>query len=255
MTLIAAGRAGPQWHVLLTITTTGAPATDLGYVLHKHPGRLQSSAVSAGEAHVFRPEAASERCTAALLLEVEPIAPVRGRAGKNTAGRYRREHGARKVADLGCGAGALTTDLLADPRTEHVTATVLSARALQLTARDLERRPQPQADHLHSSLTYRDDRLNGLDAAVLTEVIEHLDPERLPAPTVRLRLRRAEDRRGHHAQRRVQPAFRRAGARGDAAPGPPEALDRAACGEPLWRVHECVFAVLALESEPVDPRL
>jgi protein phosphatase len=34
-----------------------------------------------------------------------------------------------------------------------------------------------------------------------------------------------------------------------------EALDRAARGEPLWRVHECVFAVLALESEPVDPRL
>jgi hypothetical protein len=34
-----------------------------------------------------------------------------------------------------------------------------------------------------------------------------------------------------------------------------EALDRAAAGEPLWRVHECVFAVLALESEPVDPRL
>jgi protein phosphatase len=34
-----------------------------------------------------------------------------------------------------------------------------------------------------------------------------------------------------------------------------EALDRAASGEPLWRVHQCVFAVLALESEPVDPRL
>ncbi|OLR90039.1 polynucleotide kinase-phosphatase [Actinokineospora bangkokensis] len=34
-----------------------------------------------------------------------------------------------------------------------------------------------------------------------------------------------------------------------------EALDRAAAGEPLWRVHECVFAVLAMESEPVDPRL
>jgi hypothetical protein len=34
-----------------------------------------------------------------------------------------------------------------------------------------------------------------------------------------------------------------------------EALDRIARGEPLWRVHECVFAVLALESEPVDPRL
>jgi protein phosphatase len=34
-----------------------------------------------------------------------------------------------------------------------------------------------------------------------------------------------------------------------------EALDRLARGEPLWRIHECVFAVLALESEPVDPRL
>ncbi|MBO0806286.1 MAG: polynucleotide kinase-phosphatase [Nocardiopsaceae bacterium] len=34
-----------------------------------------------------------------------------------------------------------------------------------------------------------------------------------------------------------------------------EALDRVARGEPLWRVHECVFAILALESEPVDPRL
>ncbi|GGT97663.1 polynucleotide kinase-phosphatase [Streptomyces lateritius] len=34
-----------------------------------------------------------------------------------------------------------------------------------------------------------------------------------------------------------------------------EALDRLAEGEPLWRVHEAVFAVLALESEPVDPRL
>ena len=34
-----------------------------------------------------------------------------------------------------------------------------------------------------------------------------------------------------------------------------ESIDRVVRGEPLWRVHECVFAVLALESEPVDPRL
>lgn len=34
-----------------------------------------------------------------------------------------------------------------------------------------------------------------------------------------------------------------------------ESLERAVAGEPLWRVHEAVFAVLALESEPVDPRL
>ncbi len=65
--------------MLLTITTTRAPATDLGYLLHKHPGRVQSFDVASGTAHVCYPEAADERCTAALLLEVDPIALVRGR--------------------------------------------------------------------------------------------------------------------------------------------------------------------------------
>jgi SAM-dependent methyltransferase len=68
--------------VLLTITTTRTPATDLGYLLHKHPDRFQSFAVSTGEAHVFYPEATPERCTAALLLEVDPVALVRGHARK-----------------------------------------------------------------------------------------------------------------------------------------------------------------------------
>ena len=71
--------------MLLTITTTRAPATDLGYLLHKHPDRFQSFAVSAGEAHVFYPEATPERCTAALLLEVDQVALVRGH-GRKQAG-------------------------------------------------------------------------------------------------------------------------------------------------------------------------
>jgi len=376
--------------VLLTITTTRAPATDLGYLLHKHPDRLQSFAVSAGEAHVFYPEATPERCTAALLLEVDPVALVRGPAGQNKhsgaelgqyvndrpyaassmlavaikeafrtaltgrcdarpdlaaariplairvpalrcrggsalaqrvfsplgwhvdaqsrplqpenlgdspyldlrltgelrladalnhlyvllpvlddakhywvsteevdklirAGGYWlaghpekefiirrylshqrrltlsalarlaaaddadpaeldnavteddddehkplavqrreailaiiRERGARRVGDLGCGAGALTRDLLADQQIEHVTAVDVSARALQLAARHLklDQMPANKRERLtifQSSLTYRDDRLAGLDAAVLMEVIEHLDPERIPA--------------------------------------------------------------------------
>ena len=377
--------------MLLTITTTRAPATDLGYLLHKHPDRPQSFAVSAGAAHVFYPEAAPERCTAALLLEVDPIALVRGPAGKNSkhsdgelahyvndrpyaaasmlavaikeafrtaltgrcdarpelaaeripltirvpalrcrggetlahrvfaplgwsldarsqplrpaewgdspyldlrlTGELRladalnhlyvllpvlddakhywvsteevdkliraggdwlaghpekelitrrylshqkkltrsalarlaeaddtepeeldnavtdeedeprtplavqrreailavlRDHGARRVGDLGCGAGALTRELLADARFEHVTAVDVSARALQLAARHLrlDQMPDSQRQRLtifQSSLTYRDDRLAGLDAAVLMEVIEHLDPERIPA--------------------------------------------------------------------------
>ena len=64
--------------MLLTITTTRAPATDLGYLLHKHPGRVQSFEVASGTAHVFYPEAADGRCTAALLVEVDPVALVRG---------------------------------------------------------------------------------------------------------------------------------------------------------------------------------
>jgi 3' terminal RNA ribose 2'-O-methyltransferase Hen1 len=67
--------------MLLTITTTHRPATDLGYLLHKNPARCQSFSLSFGQAHVFYPEADEERCTAALLLDVDPVAMVRGRGG------------------------------------------------------------------------------------------------------------------------------------------------------------------------------
>ena len=59
--------------MLLTITTTHQPATDLGYLLHKHPDRLQSFDLAFGRVHVFYPEAAQDTCTAALLLEVDPV--------------------------------------------------------------------------------------------------------------------------------------------------------------------------------------
>lgn len=69
--------------VLITTTLTrpgpDTPATDLGYLLHKHPDRIQPFEVYGGTAQVFYPEAGEERCTAALLLEVDPIALVRGR--------------------------------------------------------------------------------------------------------------------------------------------------------------------------------
>ena len=57
------------------------PATDLGYLLHKSPGRVHSFDLTFGRAHVFYPEATAERCTAALLLEVDPIGLVRDRKG------------------------------------------------------------------------------------------------------------------------------------------------------------------------------
>src|SRR5712671_733608 len=67
--------------MLLTITSTNAPATDLGYLLHKNPSRLQSFPLSFGQAHVFYPQATNERCTAALLLDVDPVGLVRNRRG------------------------------------------------------------------------------------------------------------------------------------------------------------------------------
>jgi 3' terminal RNA ribose 2'-O-methyltransferase Hen1 len=381
--------------VLLTVSTTHQPATDLGFLLHKHPGRVQSFSQSVGTAHVFYPESSDERCTAALLLEVDPIGLVRGRRGPSSDGfalgqyvndrpyaassmlamalkdvfrtaltgrcearpelaaapmpleiqvsavpcrggadlllrlfeplgwvieassipldpslpewgdsryfdvrlsgeirladalnhlyvllpvlddgkhywvsndevdkliragagwlashpekalitrRYlahRRElthsalarlaevddaeseefdnapdgllvldtpdqpvplaqqrrgavvaavraSGAQRVGDLGCGEGVLVADLLAEGGIRQVVATDVSARALQLAARRLrlDKMTEQQRERLEifqSALTYRDDRLAGLDAAVLMEVIEHVDPPRLDA--------------------------------------------------------------------------
>ncbi|MGK5529608.1 3' terminal RNA ribose 2'-O-methyltransferase Hen1 [Streptomyces sp. URMC 129] len=68
--------------MFLTISATGGagrPATDLGFLLHKHPDKAQEFTTSAGPAHVFYPEADAERCTAALLLDVDPVALVRNR--------------------------------------------------------------------------------------------------------------------------------------------------------------------------------
>jgi 3' terminal RNA ribose 2'-O-methyltransferase Hen1 len=72
--------------MLLTVTTTHRPATDLGYLLHKNPARVQTEELSFGKAHVFYTEADESRCTAAVLLEVDPIALVRGRRGPGGEG-------------------------------------------------------------------------------------------------------------------------------------------------------------------------
>ncbi|MEV6617171.1 3' terminal RNA ribose 2'-O-methyltransferase Hen1 [Streptomyces sp. NPDC051051] len=75
--------------MFLTITTTGTPerpATDLGFLLHKHPDKAQTFSTSYGTAHVLYPEADAERCTAALLLEVDAVALVRRGKGKGRGG-------------------------------------------------------------------------------------------------------------------------------------------------------------------------
>src|SRR6478735_5486 len=62
------------------------PATDLGFLLHKHPEKAQVFSTSYGDAHVFYPVASEQRCTAALLLEVDPVALVRRGKGKGRGG-------------------------------------------------------------------------------------------------------------------------------------------------------------------------
>src|SRR5687768_8074045 len=81
--------------MLFTLTTTHQPATDLGYLLVKNPFRaepFETPSLSFGKAYVFYPEATEERCTAALLLDVDPVGLVRGRQGPAGEGGLLRQY-------------------------------------------------------------------------------------------------------------------------------------------------------------------
>ena len=72
--------------MFLSLTTTHRPATDLGFLLHKNPARAQSFTLSFGRVHVVYPVATESRCSAALILDVDPIGLVRGRRGPEGEG-------------------------------------------------------------------------------------------------------------------------------------------------------------------------
>lgn len=76
--------------MLLSITTTHQPATDLGFLLGKHPEKAQTFSLAHGAAHVFYPRADEEACTACLLLDIDPIGLVRGRGRKEADGALAR---------------------------------------------------------------------------------------------------------------------------------------------------------------------
>jgi len=73
--------------MLLTITNNTPQASDLGFLLHKHPDRVQTFELAFGQAHVFYPQAGAECCAACLLLDVNPIGLVRNRRGPSGEGR------------------------------------------------------------------------------------------------------------------------------------------------------------------------
>ena len=100
--------------------------------------------------------------------------------------RALREAGARSVIDLGCGEGKLLKALLDEGECARIAGMDVSSRALGIAGErlGLERLPARQRQRLElfqGSLTYRDERLSGYEAACAIEVIEHIDPPRLPA--------------------------------------------------------------------------
>jgi 3' terminal RNA ribose 2'-O-methyltransferase Hen1 len=97
-----------------------------------------------------------------------------------------RDAGASRVLDLGCGQGQLVAELLKDARFTEIVGLDVSVRALTVAGRRLRldrmsERKAARVSLVQGALTYTDSRLAGYDAAVLSEVVEHLDPPRLPA--------------------------------------------------------------------------
>jgi 3' terminal RNA ribose 2'-O-methyltransferase Hen1 len=156
-----------------------------GYLAHRRE-LTQSALARLAEADDAEPEQLDNADQGALVVETpdQPVPLAEQRRGAVLAAL--RACGARTVGDLGCGDGPLVRDLLAERGIEQVVAVDVSARVLQIAGRKLrlDTMPEQQRQRLRifqSALTYRDDRLAGLDAAVLMEVIEHVDLPRLPA--------------------------------------------------------------------------
>lgn len=128
------------------------------------------------------PEAAAELAEVEAAERRKPLVKFRQEAVLAALA----EAGAARVLDLGCGPGALLLELMADRRYTDIVGADVSGVSLQIAERrlKLDRLPERQRTRIklvQSALTYHDDRLKGYDAAVLMEVVEHVDEVRLPA--------------------------------------------------------------------------
>lgn len=236
--------------MLLTITTTHTPATDLGYLLHKHPDRCQSFPMTFGQATVFYSEASADRCTAVLLLEIDPVSLVRGKSKSGSQGTLEqyvndRPYVASSFLSVAI-AKVFSTALngrckdLSELAETAISLTVsLPVWWKDLTAKGGEGmvvKPMQFISQTHKGLVQPAVKCRGQEYLRIIYGPEYSMPENLE----RLRQRGL--------------SFKRSLALREFALGI-EALERFVAHAPLRQVHECVFGVLALESEPVDPRL
>ena len=170
--------------------TYAADATNLTGVVG---GAGAADAADAADAAAMA-EAGTESVSGSAIATATPssVAEAETETGRASLAARRREAviaalkdvGGRRVLDLGCGGGALLRPLLHDRHFTEIVGVDVSARALQYAARKLhlDRLPAQVAERLtlkQGSLTYTDAALKGYDAAVLMEVIEHVDPPRL----------------------------------------------------------------------------
>src|SRR5882757_4579229 len=122
--------------MLLTVSTTHQPATDLGYLLHKNPARLQTEELSFGKAYVFYPDASVDLCTAALLVEIDPVALVRGRGPAGEGGQLEQYVNDRPYAAnsfLSVALGRIFTTAMSERSKErHQTKRCLLETGLQV---------------------------------------------------------------------------------------------------------------------------
>ena len=168
--------------MLLTISTTHSPATDLGYLLHKHPEGVHEVDLSFGKAIMFYPEAGDERCTFAMTLEIDPISLVRGK-GKQATGMMDqyvndRPYAASSFLSVALGRAVNTAFGGRSKERQELADTAI---ALEATVQPLPRRGEDDVIHrLFEPLGYN---------VVLREY--PLDPENPnwgPSPYVSLRL-------------------------------------------------------------------
>ncbi|GAA2053786.1 hypothetical protein GCM10009839_72190 [Catenulispora yoronensis] len=180
----------PQSQAAPDGTHTPQAQTTLGDVHTPHPPRGLDHPEGEGAPGIVAPASAAESIT---VNESDPKLRQASERKQSLAAARRlavvaalHEVEAARVLDLGCGEGALLRDLLKERAFTEVVGIDVSARALQMAARKLRvdrlpERVQARLTLRQGALTYTDARLAGYDAAVLMEVIEHVDPHRLSA--------------------------------------------------------------------------